>query len=64
LQENKEEANPDNSNNNSDNNSYMARTARVQHQDKQIEQLLNQGYTVEDVIYIPYGHSVIFQKLR
>ena len=49
LQENREEANPNNSNSNS--NSYIARTARVQHQDKQIEQLLNQGYTVEDVIY-------------
>ena len=63
MQENKEEVNPGNSNNNSNNNSYIARTARVEHQDKQIEQLLRQGYTVEDVVYITrYSRAAVERK--
>ena len=65
LQEIREETNPSNSNNNdnSNNNSYIARTARVQQQDKQIEQLLNQGYTVEDVVYITrYSRAAVERK--
>ena len=66
LQENREEANPGNSNNNSNdsnNNSYIARTARAQHQDKQIEQLLKEGYTVEDVVYVTrYSRAAVERK--